>query len=454
MDQNSKEDNHKGVVKLTSFDLDCDIEEFVEVFWSTPEFHSSFVTLSFDEKVLAVSEWIEEDNNKNNNDDVNVISYSRVINTNHPLPISLPWLPVYVTNQLKQTIKVSYNFDKNKNNSSNTSETRNFFKLEIYEKSVIDGIPLVQPKVWTKYIVTEYPNEDKISIKVYLWFEDQNNSSFDVISPLVEIHSSSELSKYFTLWKEKALETVNINKINKNNSNINDEILSNTKKYLKKILDVLDELDTVEFEQDKPSPRSSPRNSPRRRRNSQQVEPDVASHIHLLNLFFALSVFVLFAKGVDSTLRVTISMLLRKVEKITILYYFIRIIGSILIGSISGIFCNYLKRKLHNNESKISITSINIDQSSESNEGEKRNQITIIEAEAEAENTSHNNVNQKHDPLKDTIDVILYPVQFFASLHNTPGEKSEKAANNNDTPIIMNILQSKSLIPLNDEKAN
>jgi hypothetical protein len=449
------EDNQKGV-KLTSFDLDCDIEDFIEVFWSTPEFHSSFVTLSFDEKVLAVSEWIEEEednNNKNNDDNVKVISYTRLINTNHPLPISLPWLPVYVTNQLKQTIQVSYNFSKNNNNISNISETRNFFKLEIYEKSVIDGIPWVQPKVWTKYIVTEYPNEEKISIKVYLWFEDQNNSSFDVISPLVEIHSSNELSKYFTLWREKALETLKSNKINKSSSNINDEILSNTKKYLKKILDVLDELDTIEFEQDNPSPRSSPRSSPRRRRNSQQIEPDVASHIHLLNLFFALSVLVLFAKGIDSTLRVAISMFLRKVEKITILYYFVRITGSILIGSISGIFCNYLKRKLHNE-------NINIVQSTESNEGEKMitsnqlsNQITIIEAEAE--NTSYhiNNVNPKPHPLKDTIDVILYPVQFFASLHNTPGEKSENATNNNDTPIKY-VMVSESLIPLNDEKAN
>jgi len=253
---------------------------------------------------------------------VTTILYSRIIDTNHPLPITLPWLPLYVTNKLNQTMKISYRFNRNNennNNNDNNNKRKNFFKFEIYEKSIIDGIPLVQPKVCHDWTLQEDPfNEDKINIKIYLWFEDQNVSTFDVISPLVELHSSAELSKYFKLWQDTAFEAIKKYREN-NNSSSNDKPFPKTHEYLKNLIDVFEELDHTELDYGS----SSPRSSPKRRRNSQQVDVDQSSsHLHLLNMFFALSVIVLFAKCVDSTLRVAISMLLKRIEKIIFLYYF------------------------------------------------------------------------------------------------------------------------------------
>jgi hypothetical protein len=202
---------HGNSTSLTSFDLDCDLKEFVEIFWSTPDFHSTFVTSNIEEKVLSVSEW-KYDSIVDKENDVTTILYSRIIDTNHPLPITLPWLPLYVTNKLNQTMKISYRFNRNNennNNNDNNNKRKNFFKFEIYEKSIIDGIPLVQPKVCHDWTLQEDPfNEEKINIKIYLWFEDQNDSTFDVISPLVELHSSAELSKYFKLWQDTAFEAI------------------------------------------------------------------------------------------------------------------------------------------------------------------------------------------------------------------------------------------------------
>lgn len=434
---------HVGGTSLTSFDLDCDLREFVEIFWSTAEFHSTFVTANIEEKVLSVSEW-KDDSIVDKDNDVTTIRYNRTINTNHPLPITLPWLPLYVTNKLNQMIKISYTFNNNASNNdanNNKVKRKKFFKFEIYEKSIIDGIPLVQPKVCHDWVIQEHPlHEEKINIKIYLWFEDQNISTFDVISPLVELHSSAELSKYFKLWQDSALEAITKYREN-NKNNINDNPFPKTHENLKKVIDVLDELGHIELDCGSPSPR----NSPRRRRNTQQIEVEQnSSHLHLLNMFFALSVCVLFAKSIDSTFRVAISMLLKRIEKITILYYFVRIIGSLLLGVIGGVFCHYLKQKMETSVESKGVQSI-LTNSNDENMKECNNKLTE-DAVTITTPDSKNYEAIKSEPSSTltAIDAILFPVNFFTSF-STPNPKHNIEPPKNEL--------TDSLLPLNYEAA-
>ena len=369
---------------------------------------------------MDISNWKEDECHISDDNKTKVVSYSREMSTNHPLPISLPWLPVYVTNKLKQTIKVSYNFDK-------TLKEENFFKFEIFEKSIVDGIPLVQPKVWTDWVISEYPNEDKIHIKIYLWFEDQNLSTFDVITPLVELHSSSELSKYFKLWQETSEADI---KASITNDKMN---YDKTNEHMKKILPILDELDNVEFQCYK---KASPRNSPRRRRNSQRVEiiPIESSSTHLLSIFFAFSICILFAKFIDSTLRVAISMILKRIENITVKFIF-RVIGSIVLGSCSGIFCHFLKKKFHTaleNSKDNSLSSDSNDSNSSSSSSgsgsasvnEKQEELSSQAVTTiETTNNNNNNNNNSNNALK---NVLLFPLTFFLTEEKNDKKQKEE----------------------------
>jgi len=192
----------KGI-KIIEFDLAITLFEFIELFWNSWTYHEEFVEKVVYETVLSKDDWKNDNNDNEENEkkdqSIKIVSYSRVLNSNHPLPISLPWLPVYVSNKLKQTLKVSY-CDNNNNNYGN------FLNVEIIEKSVVDGIPLIDPpKVCTHWSIKEFVDEydeNMLNIKIHLYFEDSN--AFNIITPLVELHSKNELTSYYHYWKESA----------------------------------------------------------------------------------------------------------------------------------------------------------------------------------------------------------------------------------------------------------
>jgi hypothetical protein len=188
--------------KIIEFDLSITLLEFIELFWDDWKYHEEFVEKVVYETILSKDEWKNDNNDAANNKSNKKLSFSREINTNHPLPISLPWLPVYVTNNLHQNIKVSYCDD---NNNDNNNEDNNFLYVEILEKSNVQGIPLVDPKVCTHWLLKEFVDEcdeHMLNIKIHLYFEESN--PFNIITPLVELHSKNELISYYNYWKESA----------------------------------------------------------------------------------------------------------------------------------------------------------------------------------------------------------------------------------------------------------
>jgi len=189
--------------KLTSFDLHCSLIEFLEFFWDGWDYHEEFVKKVVNEDVIDKEDWSKSnDTNEIVDDDIKVLSFKRIFTSNHPLPVSLPWLPVYVTNHLVQTIKITY---CNKNSKIHEK----FVKADIYEVSTVSGIPLIEPKVCTHWILKEYVNDfdqDMLNIKIDLSFEEA--SSFNIITPLVISHSKAELSTYYRNWKESAQEYI------------------------------------------------------------------------------------------------------------------------------------------------------------------------------------------------------------------------------------------------------
>ena len=188
---------------IASFDLHCSLIEFIEFFWDDWDYHEEFVKKAVREEVIFKDDWSKSDDSKEIVDnDIKVLSMNRAFNSSHPLPISLPWLPVYVTNHLVQTIKITY---CNKNSKFHEK----FVKAEIFEVSAVSGIPLIEPKVCTHWILKEYVNDfdqDMLNIKICLSFEDA--SSFNIITPLVISHSKAELSTYYQSWKESAKEYI------------------------------------------------------------------------------------------------------------------------------------------------------------------------------------------------------------------------------------------------------
>ena len=185
--------------KLTSFDLHCSLIEFLQFFWHDWDYHEEFVKKTVHEEVINKEDWsISNDTNEIVVDDIKVLSFKRIFTSKHPLPVSLPWLPIHVTNQLIQTIKITYC-----NNNSKLHEK--FVKAEIFEMSTVSGIPLIEPKVCVHWILKEYVNDfdqDMLNIKMDLSFEEA--SSFNIITPLVISHSRAELSTYYRYWRESA----------------------------------------------------------------------------------------------------------------------------------------------------------------------------------------------------------------------------------------------------------
>lgn len=228
--------------RLVAFDLACSIIEFVELFWNDWKWHEEFVKEVVHESIVSHEDWSKDNNvvnDSSDNKDVLCVSFSRLLETNHPLPISLPWLPVHVANSLKQTIKITY--------CSKLPER--FYQIEIFEESLVKGIPLIDPKVCTHWVLKEFVNdhdEDMLNIKIYLSFEGTN--PFNLITPLVHSHSKTELTSYFKYWRESAEFAI----IEKENDNIftdshepkyhNANTKNDNDNKLKEIISIINEL--------------------------------------------------------------------------------------------------------------------------------------------------------------------------------------------------------------------
>ena len=169
---------------------------FLDIVWEKGDFLANFLEDEIQEKDVVISDW----RNIASSDILEKpVRYERTITSMHPLPISLPWLPLAISSTNIQTVE----YDCLK------------LQLRILEISVIKGIPFVEPTIITEWTVEE-PSPTSCHVSVNLKFSYKKAS---VLQALVESNSKSELLRFFELWQihlsEKLLDLKVTNELHK-----------------------------------------------------------------------------------------------------------------------------------------------------------------------------------------------------------------------------------------------
>lgn len=155
------------------FQLDCDLQTFVRLYWEGEEQHVDFLSTKLGETGIEITKWkmsVER-------------SPSREVKALHPLPIQLPWLPLHITNRCQQTL----NFSATRPN-----------ELRVVERSAVNGIPFVQPYLivtWT--ILFKKEPTASLDITVDIAFE---YDVYTLLKSQVEFFATAAMIKYFDEW--------------------------------------------------------------------------------------------------------------------------------------------------------------------------------------------------------------------------------------------------------------
>lgn len=196
-----------------SFNLPCDLREFIFLFWEDEQQHVDFLERAMNETNINISPWSlgereeksevngnswlggtffdDTDNTvvvKDNDDqDKDKVSLWRTVEVDHPLPVLdyLPWIPASVKNNCKQTI---------------TYHSQSPNRLTVEERSVVTAIPWVTPiiaAIWT----VEQREDGTLDCSIELSFSDCN---VIFIQPLIELYAQSGLQAYFAAWQPHA----------------------------------------------------------------------------------------------------------------------------------------------------------------------------------------------------------------------------------------------------------
>ena len=168
---------------LTEIILPTTLKQFVDIAWRSGDFISEFLSEKLLEKEVLITEWgvISLPEEKN-------IKYERTISSQHPLPLSLPWLPLFVKSSNIQSLV----YDSNR------------CSLHIAEISTIKGLPFVDPYIITEWVVNEMPC-GHCNVRISLKFKYDKQSW---LQGMVESQSRTELLKFFDMWEINFCEQV------------------------------------------------------------------------------------------------------------------------------------------------------------------------------------------------------------------------------------------------------
>jgi VAD1 Analog of StAR-related lipid transfer domain len=168
---------------LTEITLPTTLKQFVEIAWRSGDFMNEFLSEKLLEKEVLITDWsvISSRDDKN-------IKYERTISSQHPLPLSLPWLPLFVKSSNTQSLV----YDSN------------CCSLHISEISTIKGLPFVDPYIITEWVVNEMPS-GHCNVRISLRFKYDKQSW---LQGMVESQSRTELLKFFDMWEINFCEQV------------------------------------------------------------------------------------------------------------------------------------------------------------------------------------------------------------------------------------------------------
>lgn len=163
-------------VDLAEIQIGVNLRKFTDIVWETADYITEFLIEKLYEKEIVVTEWTLI-----SSPDDERVKYERTIDSQHPLPISLPWLPLFVQSSNVQCLE----YDSQHNN------------LRIVETSVIKGLPFVEPCIITEWDVHELPTSSclaRITLR-----HSYDKSSW--IQGMIESNSRTELIRFFQMWE-------------------------------------------------------------------------------------------------------------------------------------------------------------------------------------------------------------------------------------------------------------
>jgi VAD1 Analog of StAR-related lipid transfer domain len=162
--------------KLSDIEISVPLQKFVEIVWVKGDFLSTFLIDKLLEKEVVITEWKTV-----RSSGAERVKFERAISSQHPLPISLPWLPLFIESSNIQSLEYDH--------------TRRM--LRIVEISTIKGLPFVDPFIITEWDVHELPT-GSCKAHITLRFEYAKSSW---LQSMVESNSRTELVRFFEMWE-------------------------------------------------------------------------------------------------------------------------------------------------------------------------------------------------------------------------------------------------------------
>lgn len=167
-------------VELVNFVLPLTLSQYISIFWDNAEYQTIFQSQRIQQTNIKFGQWsLVPDRN---------IKYERVVRCIHPLPFSLPWLPVDV--KVKTTQRISQGDQKD--------------VILITESSRIKGIPYTEPYIIVDWIITAVKDKE-IRCQLSLHFEYEKATFLKV---QIESNTFVELTKYFKYYKNDILKKI------------------------------------------------------------------------------------------------------------------------------------------------------------------------------------------------------------------------------------------------------
>jgi hypothetical protein len=87
------------IINLTDIDIGISLSKFLEIAWEKGDFLKVFLEVEQHEVDVNITDW------KDISLSLNSVKCERTVSCLHPLPLSLPWLPLFVNSSNVQTMK-------------------------------------------------------------------------------------------------------------------------------------------------------------------------------------------------------------------------------------------------------------------------------------------------------------------------------------------------------------
>lgn len=155
-------------VDMKTVRVKCPIEVFVSVVLDSEDFYINFLSEKMLEREICVSPWTREDR-----------TYKRTVESIHPLPPVLSWLPLEVANVSTQSLVLDST------------------ALKFQEKCKIKGLQVVEPTVvnnWT--LVALSADECEVSYTLSFEYESAN-----LLQGVVEFQTAIQMQSFYDLFE-------------------------------------------------------------------------------------------------------------------------------------------------------------------------------------------------------------------------------------------------------------